>query len=247
MAVPASTVRADCAARIASAHASAHAHAPAPVLVPVPTPVPSLAAVPAPAHPRSAAPPREALLQGLLHKYPGLVRVLTRRLGQPELALDVLQDAIVTTLAKLDDGVAVSPDVMAAYVFRTAMNHARNHRRNARGAAVAGDREAIEALPDPRPAAADEVQGAANRALVRRVLGSLQTPRDREVLVRFYLDEQDKEEICRELQLSSLQFNQVISRARERARRCLERLGVSARDVVAVLAVLTLVLTGAHA
>jgi DNA-directed RNA polymerase specialized sigma24 family protein len=48
-----------------------------------------------------------------------------------------------------------------------------------------------------------------------RVLNGL-SPRDREVLVRFYLREQSAEEICRELGLTETQFRLIKSRAKAR-------------------------------
>jgi len=48
-----------------------------------------------------------------------------------------------------------------------------------------------------------------------RVLRSLPT-RDREVLVRFYLEEQSAEQICREMELTETQFRLIKSRAKAR-------------------------------
>ena len=42
--------------------------------------------------------------------------------------------------------------------------------------------------------------------------------RDREILFRFYLAEDDKERICRDLGLTAVHFNRVLFRARERFR-----------------------------
>ena len=53
---------------------------------------------------------------------------------------------------------------------------------------------------------------------MRRVLEELSTARDREILFRFYVAEEDKEEIAADHGLTSLQFNRVLHRARERYR-----------------------------
>jgi RNA polymerase sigma-70 factor (ECF subfamily) len=44
----------------------------------------------------------------------------------------------------------------------------------------------------------------------------MRSKRDRTLLMRFYIDEEEKEKICLELNLSSLHFNRVIFRARRR-------------------------------
>ena len=47
--------------------------------------------------------------------------------------------------------------------------------------------------------------------------------RDREILTRFYVEDQDKDEICTALNLDSLHFNRVLFRARKRFRKILEK------------------------
>jgi RNA polymerase sigma factor (sigma-70 family) len=49
-------------------------------------------------------------------------------------------------------------------------------------------------------------------AVVGRILGRL-CPRDREILVRFYYDEQESQQICREMELTATQFRLYKSRA----------------------------------
>ena len=51
--------------------------------------------------------------------------------------------------------------------------------------------------------------------LIRRVLGELSS-RDREILTRFYLDEETQEEICSEMTLTETQFRLLKSRAKSR-------------------------------
>jgi RNA polymerase sigma factor (sigma-70 family) len=54
-----------------------------------------------------------------------------------------------------------------------------------------------------------------NEELAMRILNSL-PKRDREVLARFYLDEQPPDRICREMGLTETQFRLVKSRAKAR-------------------------------
>jgi RNA polymerase sigma-70 factor (ECF subfamily) len=179
--------------------------------------------------------------EALAAKYPGLVTLLQRRVGDRQLALDLLQDAVVTTLTKLDGGgVDLSSEVVAGYVFRTALNHLRNHRRHERLLAPVDVDAALSGHCVDSASAVDEIQAESNRDLVRRVLRDLPSERDREVLVRFYLDEQDKDEICAELGITSLHFNAVVSRARERLRRGLEKVGFARWDLLALPLVLGL-------
>jgi DNA-directed RNA polymerase specialized sigma24 family protein len=54
-----------------------------------------------------------------------------------------------------------------------------------------------------------------NVEVALRILNSI-ARRDREVLVRFYLDEQPAEQICREMNLTETQFRLIKSRAKAR-------------------------------
>jgi RNA polymerase sigma-70 factor (ECF subfamily) len=193
-----------------------------------------------PAAPSPRAPSRQAdpaaLARALREGYPGLASLLVRRVGDPQLAQDLLQDAILTTLARLEGGAAVPPDVLAGYVFRTALNHLRNHRRHAR--LHAEDGAAIEALVDPDAGPLEQTQRASLRELVRRVLQDLSSSRDRELLVRYYLDEEDKLQLCESMALTGPQFDRVIFRARDRLKALIGRAGLQRWD----LFVLTLLL-----
>ena len=70
--------------------------------------------------------------------------------------------------------------------------------------------------------------------IVKRLLGEMSSPRDREVLVRFYLKEEERGTLCRSLGLTDLQFNRVIFRARERFRELLEHRGFGKSDLLGV-------------
>ena len=54
-----------------------------------------------------------------------------------------------------------------------------------------------------------------NQDLAMRILGSLHK-RERQVLMRFYLQEQPAEQICREMNLTETQFRLIKSRAKAR-------------------------------
>jgi DNA-directed RNA polymerase specialized sigma24 family protein len=77
---------------------------------------------------------------------------------------------------------------------------------------------------------------------VRQVIQELGTSRDRDILLRFYIAEEDKERISADFGLSSLQFNRVLHRARERYREILlERTAGQAAFLLGVAIILLLV------
>ena len=173
--------------------------------------------------------------------YRGLHALLLRRTGDPQTAWDILQDAVVTTLTKLRDGQLDRPECAGGFIYRVALNHLRNHRRKDRWVRdVPIDMDHLEDTA-PRPDA-DSGHRAQWADIVARVLAELPTDRDRDILIRFYLDDEDKESICRSLGLSAEHFNRVNFRARERFRELMERKGFARQDFfsAAVLGLLLL-------
>lgn len=171
----------------------------------------------------------------------GLRAYLRRNTQDPSLAEDLLHDAIVTALEKVRAGDISDFDRLAGFVYRVALNHWRNHRRKMHH--IAGGMELMEDMPDPIASqqAAESIQGAQWAKALRKLLAELPSARDRELIVRYYLEQEDKEVVCTALGLESIHFNRVAFRARERLRVLLEERGFSAKD----LGWAALLLTGA--
>lgn len=177
------------------------------------------------------APDPIAHLAAVYRDYPGLRALILRRVRDPELAADILQDAAVTTLEKLKAGAIAHPDGVGGYMYRVALNHLRNHRRKDRGQLSSA--ENIEELADDDGDPDWHRIGRTQWAqLARRTLEELPTTRDREILVRFYLQDEAKEQICTALGLSRQHFNRVVFRARNRFRALLEDRGYVRLDML---------------
>lgn len=159
----------------------------------------------------------------------GIRAMLERRCGSAAIAEDMLGHAIETSLEKLRVGAIAQPELLRGYIYRVALNHWRNFRRTDRSAKTTT--EGIEEIADEssREAAAplDQARWA---KLMREVLAELQSPRDRALIVGFYLEEEEKDALCARLGLSAEHFNRVVHRARERFRALLEARGFKRGD-----------------
>lgn len=82
--------------------------------------------------------------------------------------------------------------------------------------AIREDKAAAEHLPDPAPSQLDEILSEEKSRIVHQVINELRIERDRELLRRYYIAEEDKDRICAALSLTRAQFNNVISRAKAR-------------------------------
>jgi RNA polymerase sigma-70 factor (ECF subfamily) len=174
----------------------------------------------------------------------GLRAQLARVTGSAELASDLLQDALVTVLQKLKSGEIHDAVHLDGYVYRVALNHLRNYRRKDRSRSLN-----LQSFGDPEGGTetvlpTDRVEANQWMEIARKLLQEVGSVRDRELLVRFYLQEEDKEKLCREFGLTELHFNRVVFRARNRFRELLQRHGLSGSDFLSILAILFLVAEG---
>ena len=186
---------------------------------------------------KGGGPPLERVnVEALIAKeYTGLRLLIFRRARDMNVAADLLNDAICTTWEKWLGGQIAHPEQIVGYVFQVAMNLLRNHRRamverpDKRAEAKVLDELPMEELP--------EGHGIEDRlaSRVKSLLRSMGSQRDRAILVRFYLNEEDRESICRDMTLTPAQFARVIHRARGRLRQLMEAEGLKGSDLFSVL------------
>jgi hypothetical protein len=70
--------------------------------------------------------------------------------------------------------------------------------------------EEASSIPYPAPDQLQELLQREKADLVRRVLKEMPNERDIQVLFRFYIAEDEKDQICADLGLTSLHFNRVL-------------------------------------
>jgi RNA polymerase sigma-70 factor, ECF subfamily len=170
--------------------------------------------------------------------YVGLRLLVSRRCRDPHVAADLLNEAVLTTWSKWQAGKIERPEQIAGYVLQVTMNLLRNHRRAiGERPEKRADAAKLQDLPsDTQPA--DETIEREIAIQVKNVIRGMASQRDRAILVRFYLDEEDKEAICRDLGLSPLQFDKILHRARGRLRKLLEAGGLGRSDMLCLAALL---------
>lgn len=171
----------------------------------------------------------------IAREYWGLRKLLERHTRDPELAADLINDAICTAWEKWQAGEIAQPGLIAGFVFRVAMNLLRNHRRSVgdQEHRRAGERQLETLQAEPEADSMD--QGIAKK--VRRILESMTPVRDRNVIVRFYLQEEDRASICRDLGLTAEQFSRVLHRARRRLLELAQAHGIKGGDLFSMLLV----------
>jgi RNA polymerase sigma-70 factor (ECF subfamily) len=164
---------------------------------------------------------------------PGLRVLLRRRTGGDHgLLQDLVQETLLVVLQRLRGAGIDDPQKLAAFAAQTARNLAIASLRKAERQKTDVDSDATERNADPTRGVEARASDLEAALAVRALLREMPQPRDRLMLKRFYLDDHDKELICKEMQLTEAAFNQALSRARRRFRQILEERGFSKSDLL---------------
>lgn len=154
----------------------------------------------------------------LVQRYGERLTFLLRRWTRdPAAAEDLYQETFRLVLVKIRDGELREKEKLAGFLHSLAQNlstyHYRRDDRRSRHVEQGAD---TGQLSDPRPGSLGQLLQQERAELVRRVLAEMPVARDREILARYYLADQEKEEICAALALAEDHFKRVLFRARER-------------------------------
>jgi RNA polymerase sigma-70 factor (ECF subfamily) len=163
-----------------------------------------------------------------VHRYwRGVMAIIGHSCSDRSVVEDLRQETLRIALEKIREGAIRDPERLSGFVASLARNLVIQHFRRAEPRHEELDDRTVAAaearLPGP---AADPLQQLLldeEAALVRHVLDELPTERDRQILIRRYLEERDKDEVCAELGLTSDHFNRVLFRARNRYRELYRR------------------------
>ena len=191
-----------------------------------PSPASPCAARPPPAPPESAADlvGRIRLRDGLaddelVRRYRRGVRIILRAESSDAAAVDDLfQETFRIALEKIRKGEIREPDRLSGFIAALARNLVIAHfRRVAAQRAPSGSLH-LATVASPSPDPLEHLLSAERGTTVHDVLANLSLDRDRQILFRFYIAQDEKGAICRDMALASLHFNRVLFRARERYR-----------------------------
>jgi RNA polymerase sigma-70 factor (ECF subfamily) len=156
----------------------------------------------------------------LIDSYGRGVRIIIRRAGGDATIIDDLsQETFRIVLEKIRRGEIREPERLSGFIRSVARNLVIEHfRRAARQESLTDTEETIKLITVSAPNQLERLLQKEKAGLVWRVLREMRNKRDIQVLMRYHLAEDTKEQICADLGLTSQQFNLVLHRARERYR-----------------------------
>jgi RNA polymerase sigma-70 factor (ECF subfamily) len=156
-----------------------------------------------------------------------LLQVFLQRRIDPDAAQDLLQRTFLQAIKKIRADGLDDPSNLGGYLYRTATKLAAGYWRGELAHQHDNDCDLMTNLRDEALSLEERVDHDILARAVRELIEELPTHRDREVLERFYLREEPRVSICESLNLTSLQLNQVLWRARQRFGEILRKHGMS--------------------
>jgi RNA polymerase sigma-70 factor (ECF subfamily) len=149
---------------------------------------------------------------------------LQRRIDR-DAAQDLLQRTFLQAIKKIRTDGLDDPGNIGGYLYRTACKLATAYWRGELARRIDHDGELLSSLHDNALSLEEALDHDLRAKSVRDLMGRLPMPRDREVLERFYLKEEARSDILESMNLTELQFNQVLWRARQRFAEILRKQG----------------------
>src|SRR5262245_26071188 len=141
-------------------------------------------------------------------------------------AEDLTQETLHIVVERVRARSIDDPRKVFAFAAATARNLALNAARKMLRQQTVVDSDLVDELAQNLEMEQSDLSDSDDRHLaqaVMAVLDELPTQRDRQLLIRFYLDGIDKQQLCREFGLSPKHFDRVLMRARGRLRTIIER------------------------
>lgn len=152
---------------------------------------------------------------------------LRSRLRSPQAIEDVKQETFARTLVLLRSEGGVRQAERLGALVNSICNHVLFEQYRVEGRADPLAEETAAMLVERAPGALDEMVNGETRSRVREVLGTL-SARDRSVLKAVFLEERDKDDVCREMGVSREYIRVLLHRAKNSFRKAYaEHAGVS--------------------
>ncbi len=159
-----------------------------------------------------------------------LLQVFHHRRIARDVADDLLQRTFLQAIKKIRTEGLEDPGNLGGYLYRTACKLATAYWRGELSRRHENDRELLTNLKDEALSLEERLDHEQLAKYVRDLMDHLPVQRDREVLERFYLHEEPRTAIRESLQLTDMQFNQVLWRARQRFGDILKKAGLALSD-----------------
>jgi RNA polymerase sigma-70 factor (ECF subfamily) len=162
----------------------------------------------------------------------GIQQIILRVTGSRAVAEDLCQEALIITLRRLRSESLEDPSKLAAFVAQTARNLAIAEVRKLQRRRTDSGATDLDQVADTQVNHVSTLHAESSARAVRALVKELRSERDRQLLTRHYLNDEDKEVICQDLGISEAAFNVALCRARKRFADLLKSHGMTRDDLI---------------
>ena len=145
----------------------------------------------------------------------GLAFILQRKTNNSVLTDDICQETWRIVLEKIRSGALKDPSKLSAYIIQIGKNQLLMYYRSSQQKRMTLNSD-VNVLVDEGQQPQQALESYQLTLLVRKLITELNSSRDKEIITRFYVQQEEKLNICQDLQLTELHFNRVLYRARQR-------------------------------
>jgi RNA polymerase sigma-70 factor (ECF subfamily) len=146
----------------------------------------------------------------------GVSQIIYQVVRNQSVTEDLAQESLIKALEKIRNGDVREPERLSGYICAIARFMALDHIRKMRSAMKLEEEGVADQIPDPSPDPYEQVLSKEKAEIVRKVISEMKVQRDRDVLFRHYILEEEKDKICADLNLTRDQFSRIIFRAHQR-------------------------------
>jgi len=146
----------------------------------------------------------------------GIAIIINRVVHNESIVEDLSQETFRIALEKIREGRVREPERLSGFICGIARNLAVQNVRRKPQLNDHMESSQAEQIRDSQPDQFEQLWHKQRAEIVRQLISDLKVERDRKILIRYFIAEEDKEQICADLRLTSLQFNTVLNRALKR-------------------------------
>jgi RNA polymerase sigma factor (sigma-70 family) len=155
----------------------------------------------------------EEMLYSVLSR--GMKFMAIRKLG-PEDGLDCFHDTMLVLIRRIREGALQEAAALFGYARTILVREIAEQLEKRRRVSMVDDFDAVSfAIADPQASPEAALEAGQRVTTMRRCLLALR-PKEREILTRFYLQEQSAETIQQEMNLTATQFRLLKSRSKQK-------------------------------
>lgn len=143
----------------------------------------------------------------------GLITVLKGKTRQDSHVDDLLQETWRIAIEQIRKGQLKNKQSLAYYINGIAKNLAITKYRSNK---ADKEDEFTDDIFDPQDDPSKSIYRTEVATMVLKIIEKVKPPRYRDLLMRFYIEQENKESLCDEFELSELHFNRVLFRARNK-------------------------------